>query len=80
MKCAVEGVGGELGGVALGGGEAADGGVNGVDVDQSGIEDRRSVDHLRHGRGGSPRSPASLGVEGDRVDPTSVGNSEGDSR
>ena len=65
LEGAVEGVGGELGGVALGGREAADRGVDGVDVDQGGVEDRRAVDHLGDGGGGGLGRAAALGVEGD---------------
>ena len=64
----MEGVGGELGGVALGGGEAADGGVDGVDVEEGSVEDRLAVDRLGDGGGRRLGGAAALGVEGDVVD------------
>ena len=50
---AVQGVGGEHGGVALGRGQAAEGGFDLVGADPGGAEHRLSVDHL-DGRGGRP--------------------------
>lgn len=55
----------ELGGVALGGGEATDSGVNGVDVDQGSVEDGGAVDHLGDGGSCRLRGPAALGVKAD---------------
>jgi hypothetical protein len=79
LERAVESVGGELGGVALGGGEAADGGIDGVDVDQGGIEDRLTIDHLGDGGSGGLGCSAALGIDGDGLD-SAVGNREGDPR
>ena len=79
LEGSVEGVGGELGGVALGGGEAADGGVDGVDVEQGGVENGRAVDHLGDRGGGGLGGAAALGVEGDALDPP-VGDRERDPR
>ena len=75
----MEGVGGELGGVALCGGQAADRGVDGVDVEEGGVEDRLAVDRLGDGGGRGLGGPAALGVERDVLDAT-VGNREGDPR
>jgi hypothetical protein len=61
----VEGVGCELGGVSLGWDEAADDGVDGVDVDQGRVEDRGAVDHLGDGGGCGLGCSAALSVEGD---------------
>jgi hypothetical protein len=70
LEGSVEGVGGELGGVALGGREAADGGVDGVDVDESGVENGCAVDHLGDGGGCGLGCSTTLGVEGDVPDAT----------
>lgn len=63
MEC----VGGELSGVALGGSEAADCGVDRVDVDEGGIEDGSAVDHLGDGSGCGLRGPATVGIKADLV-------------
>ena len=62
---AVQGVGGELGGVPLGRGEAAERGVDVVDPEPRRLEHRGAVDHFGHGRRGGARRPAALGVEAD---------------
>jgi hypothetical protein len=67
-----------LGGVALGGSQAADGGVDGVDVEESCVEDGGAVDDLDDCCGGGLGGAAALGVEGWVLD-TSVGDGEGDS-
>jgi hypothetical protein len=65
--------------VALGGGETADRGVDGVDVDQGRLQHEGSVDHLGYGgRGGSGRA-ATLGVKRHRLD-AAIGDEEGDPR
>jgi hypothetical protein len=61
----VEGVGGELSGVTLGRSETADCGVDGVDVDQGGVEDWSAIDHLGDGCGCGLRGTATLGVKAD---------------
>jgi hypothetical protein len=68
-----------LGGVALAGGEAADRGVDGVDVDQGRVEDRSAIDHLGDRGGRSSGGAAALGLEGDGID-AAILNSEGDPR
>lgn len=68
MQGSVEGVGGELGGMALGRREAADGGVDGVDVDQGSVEDGCPIDHLGDSGGCGPGRATSLCVEGDVLD------------
>lgn len=79
MQGTVEGVRGQLGGMTPSGREATYCLINGVYADQSGIENRRGVDHLGDGGGGSTSGAAALGVEGDGVDPT-VGDQERDAR
>jgi len=61
----VEGVSGQLGGVALRWGEAADGGVDGVDVDQRSLQHGLPIDHLGDCGRGSARGTTTLCVEGD---------------
>ena len=65
----VQGVGGELGGVALGRRETADRLVDFVDPELRRLQDRRPVDDLGDRRGRGTSRPASLGVEADRGDP-----------
>jgi hypothetical protein len=75
----MESVGGELGGMALGRRQAANGLIDSVYVDQSGLQNRRAINHLgdrgRRGLGGT----AALCVEGDIFKP-SVSDGERDSR
>lgn len=69
MERSVKGIASQLGSVALGGGETADGGIDGVDVDERGSQHRLSVDHLRHRGRRSLGCTATLAVNGDRIDP-----------
>jgi hypothetical protein len=61
----VECVGGELGGVSLGGSEAADGSVDSVDVDEGGVEGGGAVDYLGDGCRSRLRCTATLSVKAD---------------
>ena len=65
----MQGVGGELGGVALGRRQAAERGVDLVDPDSRRRQDRLAVDHLGGGGGRGAHRAAALGVEADRRDP-----------
>ena len=75
----MEGVGGEVGGVALGGGETADCGFDGVDVEGGRLEHGGAVDRLGDGGGRGLGRTAALGVEADRGDPLAL-DREGEAR
>ena len=75
----MEGVGGELGGVALGRGETADCGVDGVDVDESSVEDGGAIDRLSDGGRCRLGGSTPLGVEGDAFD-AAIGDQERNAR
>ena len=64
----MERVGGELSGVPLGGGEAADRLIDGVYVNQGSLEDRNAVDRLSDSGRGGAGGAATLGVEGGGMD------------
>ena len=59
----MEGIGGELGGVALGGFEAAEEVRGVVDGQSRGVEDGAALDRLGHGGGRGGGRAAALGVE-----------------
>ena len=68
----MQGVGGQLRRMPLCRRQPTDCLIDGVYIDQSRIENRRAIDHFGDCRRGGASGPASLGVEGDRLDPAVI--------